>query len=144
MAYVMMAIPSELVPAVTAFIEGRPEPSVGPGAESPQDSAFIHGWDAETVRRAYRESADRMRGILDFLADNEDHEVSTGEIAEAIGAKFGWNTVAGMLGAFGRRSANRYGRGLPMWEFRNSDDDRTLLRMPAGPAEAIRSFRPDF
>ena len=132
----MVAVPEELAPAVMRFVEGlEDERAQGTGGEG--EEGFVHGWSAETVRRAYRESADRMREILDFLAQNPGREVSSSEIADAIEARYGWNTVAGMLGAFGRRCANRYGRSEPMWEVRYDDRDRTLVRMPRAAAEAI-------
>lgn len=140
MAYVMMAIPAELVPAVTKFVESQPGSTTRSGSPAATDG-FVHGWDRETVRRAYRESADPMRKVLRFLAQNANQEVSAEEIAEAIGARFGWNTVAGMLGALGRRSANRYGRQMPMWEYRYDDQGRTLLRMPTKVAEAIEEAK---
>lgn len=143
MAYVLMAVPAELVPAVTAFLEsqdsGRPSSghSAVPGGAA--EEGFVHGWNRDLVQRAYRESADQMRRLLRFLADQPNVEVSSYELADAIGAKFGWNTVAGMLGAFGRRSVNRYGRDEPMWEYRFDGDGRILITMPNGPAEAIQS-----
>jgi hypothetical protein len=142
MAYVMMAVPAELVAAVTEFIEGS-RPGAGPIPPAPGggDSGFVHGWDPQTVRRAYRESADSMRELLDFLALHPDREVSSYDLADAIDAKYGWNTVAGMLGAFGRRSGNRYGRFEPMWEVRYDSDGRVLLTMPGVVAEAIKEAR---
>lgn len=137
MAYVMMAVPAELVSAVAEFIEG-PHGSEALGvARSSDAGGFVHGWDRPTVRRAYRESGDRMREVLDFLARHPDREVSSYELADAIEAKYGWNTVAGMLGAFGRRCANRYGLKRPMWEFRHDAAGRVLLTMPRATAEAV-------
>ena len=137
MPYVMMAIPAELVGAVTDFIERQggmdPKPPLNAGPEG-----FVNGWDGETVQRAYRESADRMRSILRFLAANPGREVGADEIADAIHARFGWNTIAGMLGAFGRRSANRYRKSQPMWEYRYDDEGRIRLTMPDGAAKTIR------
>ena len=141
MGYVMMAIPEEFVPAVTRLVEGRQGSTPERILEAPTEQGFVYGWDRDMVRRAYRESADKMRNLLGFLAENPDREVSSYEIAEAIGAKFGWNTVAGMLGAFGRRCANRYGRSMPMWEFRHDNQDRILMTMPAKVAEAIQSAK---
>lgn len=143
MAYVMMAIPAELVPAVTAFLETQGTeqsraPQGGDGDGEGGERGFVHGWDRATVLRAYRESADNMRDLLDFLAWNPNREVSAPELADAVEAKYGWNTVAGMLGAFGRRSLNRYGRSKPMWEYRYDSQGRTLITMPEGPAEAIK------
>lgn len=141
MAYVLMAIPVELVPAVSAFLEDQKS---GPQATDPlfpagEEEGFVHGWNRDLVKRAYRESADQMRRLLRFLAGQPNVEVSSYELADAIGARYGWNTVAGMLGAFGRRSVNRYGRDEPMWEYRFDGDGRILITMPNGPAEAIQS-----
>jgi len=143
MAYVMMAIPAELVPAVTTFLETQEAEYLRAPHRHSRDGeggerGFVHGWDRATVLRAYRESADHMRNLLDFLAQNPGREISAPELADAIEAKYGWNTVAGMLGAFGRRSLNRYGRSQPMWEYRYDPQGRTLITMPEGPAEAIK------
>lgn len=143
MAYVLMAVPAELVPAVTAFLEdqssGRLSSDHSAGRGGEEEEGFVHGWNRDLVQRAYRESADQMRRLLRFLADQPNVEVSSYELADAIEARFGWNTVAGMLGAFGRRSVNRYGRDEPMWEYRFDGDGRILITMPNGPAEAIKS-----
>jgi hypothetical protein len=141
MAYVMMAIPAEMVAAVTAFLEGQ-ETALLPGEPfqaSEEEAGFVHGWDRSLVQRAYKESADQMRHLLEFLARHPHREVSSYELADAIEAKFGWNTVAGMLGAFGRRCVNRYGRLEPMWDYRHDADGRILITLPIGPAEAIQS-----
>lgn len=143
MAYVMMAIPAELVAGVTAFLENQESAQPRkPQSESEEggqgEPGFVHGWDRSTVQRAYRESADQMRGLLKFLANNPNREVSALELADAIEAKYGWNTVAGMLGAFGRRSVNRYGHSKPMWEYRYDPRGRVLITMPVGPAKAIK------
>ncbi len=134
MGYVMVAVPAELVPAVTELVEGRQVELAG-AADS--GKLLLHGWDEPTVRRAYRESGDNMRRILRFLARNADREVDADEVAAAIGARFGWNSVAGMLGAFGRRSTNRYGKSFPMWEQRYDDRDRVRLLMPKDVAAAV-------
>jgi hypothetical protein len=139
MAYVMMAIPAELVPAVTEFVESGGFPPAA-SRDTQEPDGFVHGWDPAAVRRAYRESGDRMRRVLRFLAGHPDVEVSSEEIADAINARYGWNTVAGMLGALGRRSKNRYGRTEPMWEHRYTDDGRILLTMPSAAAKTIREI----
>jgi hypothetical protein len=142
MPYVMMAIPAELVPAVSEFLEAQESRSdrvrlAERGGDGAGEPGFVHGWNRATVQRAYRESADQMRALLRFLARNSNLEVSAPELADAIEAKYGWNTVAGMLGAFGRRSFNRYGRSEPMWEYRYDPQGRILITMPKGPAEAV-------
>jgi hypothetical protein len=79
-----------------------------------------------------------MRKVLSFLAQNAGREVNADEIATAIGARFGWNSIAGMLGAFGRRSANRYRKPKPMWEYRYDNQGRALLLMPENVARVIQ------
>jgi hypothetical protein len=139
MAYVMMAVPAELVAAVTEFIEAQG--MAGTHTPAVVEDGFVHGWDRDSVWRAYKESADKMRDLLDFLAENPGREVSSEEIAEAIDAKYGWNTIAGMLGAFGRRCTNRYRKLEPMWEYRPDENDRNLITLPPKTAEVIRDAR---
>jgi hypothetical protein len=138
MGYVLMAIPAELVAPVTEFIESHEPDGLGEaGSGSPPDR-LLNGWERSTVRRAYRESGDNMRRLLDFMANSPGREISSYELADSIEARYGWNTVAGMLGAFGRRSANRYGLDQPMWALRYDADGRVLLTMPSDTAEALR------
>ena len=116
------------------------EPNAAPDNLSPHagSEALINGWTTDLIRQAYKESADPMRKVLLFLADHAGEEVTATKIAEATGAKYGWNTVAGMLGAFGRRSVNRYKRKEPMWELRQGPAGG-LLRMPAAVAQVIKT-----
>jgi hypothetical protein len=143
MQYVLMAVPAEFVPRVAALIAefdvGGSEVQVEKPANgtSPPDGGFINGWTEVLVSRAFRESADPMRRVLLFLAGHGGEEVTPTEIAEAIDAERGWNTVAGMLGAFGRRSVNRYERPQPMWELRYGPEGN-LLKMPVAVATVIK------
>ncbi|MGH2879585.1 MAG: DUF6416 domain-containing protein [Solirubrobacteraceae bacterium] len=139
MEYVLMAIPAELVPKVAALITGFDVAGAPLGATSPTGSAgLINGWTEDLVRQAFKESADPMRRVLLFLAEHGGEEVTSTEIADAIDAERGWNTVAGMLGAFGRRSANRYKRRFPMWSSREGEDGASLFKVPVAVAEAIK------
>lgn len=140
MGYVLVAVPAELVPEVTELVERR---RVELDVVADPAKSFLHGWDEPTIRRAYRESGDNMRKILRFLAHHAGREVDADEVAAAIGARFGWNSVAGMLGAFGRRSANRYGKPLPMWEQRYDDRDRVRILMPKDIAAVIEKAGDD-
>jgi hypothetical protein len=76
--------------------------------------------------------------VLLFLAEHGGEEVTSAEIADAIDAERGWNTVAGMLGAFGRRSANRYKRPDPMWSSREGEGGASLFKMPVAVADIIK------
>src|ERR1039458_632535 len=125
MQYVLMAIPAQFVPEVAALIAefdvaGELSPALVPQARK-DDGPIINGWTEDLVRQAYKESGDPMRKVLSFLAEHGGSEVTALEIADAIDAERGWNTVAGMLGAFARRSVHRYTRAYPMWESRSEE-----------------------
>jgi hypothetical protein len=143
--YVLMAIPAEFVPSVAALIaEFDANADLEVQVEAPErgtspDGAgsLLNGWTEDLVSRAFKESANPMRRVLLFLADHAGEEVTSIEIADAIDAKYGWNTVAGMLGAFGRRSVNRYKRSAPMWEWRPGSEG-ILIKMPVAVAAVIK------
>jgi Family of unknown function (DUF6416) len=138
MQYVLMAIPAELVPKVAALITGL-DVVGAPSDTTARSAGLVNGWTEGLVRQAFKESADPMRRVLLFLAEHGGEEVTSAEIADAIDAERGWNTVAGMLGAFGRRSANRYKRRFPMWSSREGEDGASLFKMPVVVAEAIKA-----
>lgn len=141
MQYVLMAIPTDLVPKVAALIAGFDLAGVSSDvpATPAGNGGLINGWTEDLVRQAFKESADPMRRVLLFLAEHGGEEVTSAEIADAINAERGWNTVAGMLGAFGRRSANRYKRTDPMWSSREGEGGGSLFKMPVAVAEAIKT-----
>jgi hypothetical protein len=51
-----------------------------------------------------------MKRFQLVLAEHPDVEFTTRELAEALDAEGGWNSIAGMLGAYGNRVRSRYGR----------------------------------
>jgi hypothetical protein len=65
------------------------------------------GWSRDNLLRAYRESPEAMHKAFDYLAGHAGQEVSTEELAAAIGVTR--SQLAGVVGAFGRRKKNRYG-----------------------------------
>lgn len=98
-------------------------------------------WDDALVERAYRDSSDKMKGLLDHLADNPGRRVRSEELAKVIG--YTRPQLAGVLGAFGRRWKNRY-RNSGRWFFRAewSGDERSWLWwMEPEVAEVVRSTR---
>lgn len=96
------------------------------------------------VERAYRESPPAMVKFLDYLARRPERFVSNDELAAAVGIRR--PQLAGVLGAFGRRWANRYQQRSAKWFFdaqwmedRESGTWKWHYRMPSGAAEIIRS-----
>lgn len=71
--------------------------------------------DAALIRRMYEESQEPHRRLMEYLARHPAVWIYTGKLAEALGLPRGARSLAGMLGAFGRRAEHRYG-GLTPWE----------------------------
>jgi len=97
--------------------------------------------DPERVRlleRIYRESGTELRKLLRYLADNPDRPIGTRIIAKQLELPRGTGSLAGMLGAFGRRSTNRYEGYSPIEAIYNPVKDATELSMPKPEAEVIR------
>lgn len=80
------------------------ETDVSPAAGSDE-------WTPSRIRTAVDQSPPAMRDILRALAERPGEWLTTYELAQAIQHKpdADWKTVAGTLGAFGRRIASRYG-----------------------------------
>jgi hypothetical protein len=70
-------------------------------------------WTPDLIRTAVQESDAPMRAVLQHLAAHPDEEVPAKDleaaIAQATGEPVGKYTLAGTLGAFGRRVNSRYG-----------------------------------
>jgi hypothetical protein len=103
--------------------DGSPAPagaSAG-GANGAGASATVSDeWTPSRLRRAVRESSPALREIFMALADKPGQWLSMPDLAAAIGPTADWKTVAGTLGAFGRRLKSRY--GLEKAPFENRHD----------------------
>jgi hypothetical protein len=107
-------------------------PSAGAKSEPP--------WDAENVRRFYKESSPNMQAFLRVLADKAPSTVTTTEAGKDLPK--GAQSVAGMLGAAGRRSSGRHGRGLPWRKWYQPTDNQgseTVFEMSEEVAAAIKT-----
>ncbi len=89
----------------------------------------------ELIERAYRESPPTMRRFLSYLTDNANRRVPNDEVAQSIGLTR--PQLAGMLGAFGRRWANRYfnadwmvdeANGQWKWQYRMPEEAADIIR----------------
>ncbi len=72
-----------------------------PEAEAPVDLPAL-------IERMYRDSHPAHQKLLTFLAAHPDEWFYTSDLAEALELPHGNKSLAGMLGAFGRRAAHRY------------------------------------
>lgn len=81
------------------------------GPEAPEESP--DDVDSALIRRMYEESYDQHKRLMEYLADHPDEWIYTGALASALELPHGARSLAGMLGAFGRRAQHRYGRRTP-------------------------------
>ena len=106
-------------------------------------SSSADDWTPSRLRRMVEQSPKAMIDILTALATRPGDWLSTEELAKAIRDKpdANWNTVAGTLGAFGRRVRSRY--GLETWPFENRYDYEIrgrVCRMSSDVARQILQF----
>ena len=107
--YISIPVPRHLVVGVYAWIAAQ-----GGNEERPQARTATRveetGWSAPLLVRMVEESPIAMKYILKLLAENAETELPTRELARALIHKPEADslTVAGTLGAFGRRCKNRY------------------------------------
>ena len=100
----------------------------------------------ELMERAYRESPASMRTFLEYLTDHAGRLVPNSEIVSEMGISR--RQLAGMLGAFGRRWANRYQQRATKWFFDaewaedpDSGEWKWHYRMPEPNARLIAATR---
>jgi hypothetical protein len=71
--------------------------------------------DETMVRRIYLESEEQQRRMMRLMAERPDEWRYSKDIAADLELEHNARGLAGMLGAFGRRSKHRYG-GTKPWE----------------------------
>jgi hypothetical protein len=133
---ILIAVPPHLVPAVVELIANDGGTAESGTADLTTSEALIHGWTEDTLRAHYLDSSPKMQAFLRYLAQNADHEVTSHSAAEAIGYR-DWNSIAGMLGAAGRRAKNHFGREQGPWQLRSARDGQARLKMPNDVARII-------
>ncbi len=69
--------------------------------------------DPALIRRMYKESHGPHRRLMEHLAEHPDEWIYTGALASALELRHGARSLAGMLGAFGRRAQHRYDGHTP-------------------------------
>lgn len=142
--FVTIPVPSDRVLEVYALLasEAARQPEEAGSALDAADSQDRSGWNAELLARCWRESPSPMKAFLLYLANNPDREISSEEIAPAIHRTR--HQMSGMLGAFGRRTKNRYGMGTwpysARWGF---EEHRAIYVMDSATAAIIRNVAGD-
>jgi len=119
-------------PTAEATTTTSQNPSAGAKSEPP--------WDTENAQRFYKESPPHMKEFLRVLANKAPSTVTTTEAGKDLPK--GAQSVAGMLGAAGRRSSGRHGRGLPWrkwYQPTDSHGSETVFEMSEEVAAAIKA-----
>ncbi len=116
--FIMVPVPRERVQEVYRLLAFEPTDSAAPPEDGARDVEVVP-WSDEEIGKAYRESPERMKRFLDFLASVAGKPVTPEESAEAVG--YSRHQQAGMLGAFGHRVKSRYGRSTWFFEYAWND-----------------------
>ena len=124
--YVYVPVPTDRVKDVFLLLSGQHQ------EQSSADPDL-----GQVITRIYRESEEQFRRLLRFLADRPGVPVSTLEVAEGLDLYRGTGSLAGMLGAFGRRSTNRYEGFWPFEKLYNAAEERSELIMPPEVAAVV-------
>ncbi len=122
MELVNVAVPEDRLLEVYALLS-KPR---APGADEIEPEAGV--WDKGTLRPLLREASSTIQGLARYLAQHPGEEVGTDEVAEALDLPYGWNSLAGALGAFGRKLGNR-GQEFPWEVWYSPEDGRTRMKM---------------
>ena len=90
--------------------------------EMPADNGATDEWTPSRLRTMVEDSGPAMRDLLRAMAARPGEWLTTQDLASALKhkPKADWNTIAGTLGAFGRRVKSRY--GLETWPFQVKRD----------------------
>jgi hypothetical protein len=96
--------------------------------------------DEALIRRIYEESEEAHRRLLKRLAENPDQWVFASELASDLKLHAGNKSLAGSLGALGKRSKHRYeGKRAFLSEW-DTIKGETKHMMPSATAKVIASL----
>ena len=106
--YVSVLVPKRHLTRVYAFLGALDEQAPDAETATEDSSNGNVAWTRELIERQFKESPPFMKQFQKYLAEHAGQEFSTRDMAAALNAVYGWNTVAGALGAYGNRVKNRY------------------------------------
>lgn len=130
--YIQVPVPEEYVPRVYALLASLDSEAADPEAIRVDEPLIpAPALDKALVVRMFKDSEQRHRRLLLFLAENAGSWFYTGELAEELEVPTGRRGMAGVFGAFGRRSKHRYGGATPWeldWEPEEKEEVRYMMR----------------
>lgn len=143
--FISVMVPANRVMEVYAYLAKAPQTATqdNAGISEPNYSSDVHqyfrlpestDWPESLLRRTYRESSPAMKAVLDVLIEKAGTTVHSHELVAALSKQRGKQCnhlhLAGTIGAFGRRVANRYQRSdWPMYSFWDSAANEVQYRM---------------
>ena len=134
---VSVPVPTRHLGRVYAFIASLEGVTFDPK----EPSLSTEEWDESLVRRMYEDSPTTVKRMLHALADQPETELTTTDLARVMKPDATWNSVAGALGAFGRRVRNRYRRSTWPFEMRWDDHEaRAYYKMSPTVSGIIKSY----
>jgi hypothetical protein len=107
-------------------------PPGGPAAAADEGQP----WTAARLETTLRAASATIQGLARYLAEHPGEEITTTQVADALGLEFGWNSLAGALGAFGRRLGNR-GLSFPWATWYSPDDGKSRMMMEPDVASLV-------
>ncbi|HTB49480.1 MAG TPA: DUF6416 domain-containing protein [Solirubrobacteraceae bacterium] len=132
--FIYIPVPSQWAPAIYKRLAELEDEDAPPALPAAAPTVTL---DAALVEQMYRESHSQHRRLMEYLADHPGEWFYTSELADSLEIEKKSRGVAGMLGAFGKRSNNRYG-GLKPWETRwDGVREEARHRMSLDSAEVI-------
>lgn len=138
--FVYVPVPSEHVQAVYRLLASVGRGSNESTGQAPNAVDATELPDPELVKRMYRESYEGHRQLMVLLAQAPGEWIHTEDIARTLDIAKGARGVAGMLGAFGRRSKHRYGHKKPWISEWDGVREEARHMMPVEVAQVINSI----
>lgn len=139
---VSILVPKKHLSRIYGFIstlDSSPAAAGSSGSEGKADEA--KAWTDDLIRRQFNESPEIIKRFQRLLASNPDEWFSTEKIAAQLDAKKGSKSIAGALGAYGRRTSNRYQmKGWPFQHRWNHTEGQQYYSMTPEVAEIIKSL----
>jgi hypothetical protein len=138
--YVQVMVPEEQLAAVYRVLLSAHEAGASRSDPAAQElvASTAGGWrDPAFVRLHLGARSETIRRLAKYLADRPGQAVTAEAAADALSLPYGWNSLAGALGAFGNYLANR-GIEFPWSAVTDANDERVRLTMDEDTATAVK------
>ena len=113
--FIMVPVPEDRVQDVYSLLAKGPEQ-----VQVSSDDELTDEWTNDDVRLAYSESPDTIKQVLRLLAESPGQPIHSDVLYTSIGRTR--NQFSGIMGAFGKRVKNRYGKSTK--PFKEGWDDK--------------------